>query len=110
MRRPALYSRSRLPPASAGDTATDAVARAAAAAERSRRARALAADPRLLWSAVGLLLAALVLVAVSLSRPAARVLTQEDIDNAVLKTLETTNLPSAAAAPPTPSRPPSCAS
>lgn len=97
MRRPALYSRSRLPTPMAGDAASDAAAKAAAAAERSRRAKALAADPRLLWAAIGLLLAALVLVATTLSRPAPRVLTQEDIDNAVLKTLETTNLPSAAA-------------
>ncbi|MDO9481398.1 MAG: trypsin-like peptidase domain-containing protein [Hydrogenophaga sp.] len=97
MRRPALYSRSSLPPSSAGDAPSDAAARTAAATERTRRARALAADPRLLWVAIGLLLAALVLLAVSLSQPAPRVLTQEDIDNAVLKTLETTNLPSAAA-------------
>jgi len=69
----------------------------ASKAERSRKARALAADPRLLWGAIGMLLVALVLVVVNLSRPSARVLTQEDINNAVLKTLETTNLPSAAA-------------
>lgn len=97
MRRPALYSRSRLPTPVAGDARSDAAPKAAAATERARRVKALSADPRLLWSAIGLLLAALVLVLVSLSRPAARVLTQEDIDNAVLKTLETTNLPSAAA-------------
>ena len=97
MRRPALYSRSRLPPPADGDAVSDSVAKAVAAAERKRRAKALAADPRLLWAAIGLLLAALVLLAVSLSRPAARALTQEDIDNAVLKTLETASLPSAAA-------------
>ncbi len=97
MRRPALYSRSRLPPPTDGKDASDAAARAASCRRARARARALAADPRLLWAAIGLLLAALVLLAVSLSRPPARVLTQEDIDNAVLKTLETTTLPSAAA-------------
>ena len=98
MRRPALYSRSRVPPPPGGDAASDEAAdKAATAARRAQRARALAADPRLLWAAIGVLLAALVYVAVSLSGPAARVLTQEDIDNAVLKTLETTVLPSAAA-------------
>jgi len=97
MRRPALYSRSRVPGAPAGDDASDAAAQVAAKAERARKAKALAADPRLLWAAIAGLLVALALVALTLSRPAARVLTQEDIDNAVLKTLETTNLPSAAA-------------
>ncbi len=97
MRRPALYSRSRLPMPLAGDPVADAAAKAASQAERSRRAKVLAADPRLLWGAIALLLVALVLVVVNLSRPPARVLTQEDINNAVLKTLETTNLPSAAA-------------
>ena len=63
-----------------------------------QRLRLLAADPRfLLWLAIGALSLALVLVTTTLVRPAARVLTQEDIDNAVLKTLETTSLPSAAA-------------
>jgi S1-C subfamily serine protease len=97
MQRPALYSRSRMQTPSVDAEALEAAARAEAAATRSRRVKAVAADPRLLWAAIGLLLAALVLLAVSLSKPAARVLTQEDIDNAVLKTLETTNLPSAAA-------------
>jgi len=97
MRRPALYSRSRLPIPPRGDAASDAATMVASKAERSRKARALAADPRLLWGAIGMLLVALVLVVVNLSRPSARVLTQEDINNAVLKTLETTNLPSAAA-------------
>ncbi len=97
MRRPALYSRSRLPVPPVDDAASETVARAQAAATQSRRTPALAADPRLLWAAIGLLLVALVVVATMLARPAARILTQEDIDNAVLKTLETTTLPSAAA-------------
>ena len=49
----------------------------------------------LLWSVVGLL-ALLLVISLSL-RPAARKLTQNDINAAVLKTLETTILPSAAA-------------
>ncbi len=97
MRRPALYSRSRSPDARADDATSDAAAKAERKAERTRKTRALAADPRWLWGAIGLLLVALVFVAVTLARPAARVLTQEDIDHAVLKTLETTSLPSAAA-------------
>ncbi|MEO7938133.1 MAG: trypsin-like peptidase domain-containing protein [Burkholderiaceae bacterium] len=98
MRRPALYSRSRSPDARAGDMLVDDAATAARnKAERRRKAKALAADPRWLWGAIGVLLVALVFVAVTLARPAARVLTQEDIDKAVLKTLETNTLPSAAA-------------
>jgi len=69
----------------------------AATADRSRRIKALATDPRLLWAAIGLMFAALLVVAMMLARPSARALTQDDIDNAVLKTLETTLLPSAAA-------------
>jgi S1-C subfamily serine protease len=98
MRRPALYSRSRLPVSPAAETAADATAPAlAATAARSRRFKALATDPRLLWMAIGLMFFALLVVAAMLARPPARALTQEDIDNAVLKTLETTLLPSAAA-------------
>jgi S1-C subfamily serine protease len=76
------------------DEAAQAAARRTALQQRWR---ARASDPRVLWIAIGVLFLALVLVAVNLSRPAARVLTQEDIDAAVLKTLETTQLPSAAA-------------
>ncbi len=97
MRRPALYSRSRLPPSPANDAGADAAAKAMRAAARARKVKAVAADPRWLWGAIGLLLVAMAIVAVTLSHPAARVLTQEDIDHAVLKTLETTTLPSAAA-------------
>ncbi len=97
MRRPALYSRSRshIPAAQAAESEAELlVARRLA---RRQRLRSLASDPRFLWSAIGVMLLALVLVATQLARPGARVLTQEDIDAAVLKTLETTNLPSAAA-------------
>ena len=93
MRKPALYSRSnRVPDAalSPGETApepTPAVTR-----------RFSLSSPRLLWSAIGLL-TVLLLISLSLAlRPAARQLTQQDIDAAVLKTLETTTLPSPATA------------
>ena len=56
-----------------------------------------ASDPRVLWSAIGLLTLALIVSMVSVMHNAPRKLTQEDINGAVLKTLETTNLPSAAA-------------
>ena len=99
MRRPALYSQSRqAPPA--------APARPEAAAPLRRRSprEALTAlrrisptDPRLLWSAMALLALALVVCITLLLTRAPRVLTQKDINAAVLKTLETTTLPSAAA-------------
>ena len=59
MRRPALYSRSRLPVPPAGETAADAAAPAAATtAAQSGRIKALATDPRILWMAIGLMFAA----------------------------------------------------
>ena len=54
-------------------------------------------DPRLLWSAIALLAVLLLLSLSLLLRPGAPKLTQEIIDNAVLKTLETAELPSQAA-------------
>ena len=103
MRRPALYSSS---PPRAGVTGA-AVADSAAAgaapgaadqpARRARRWLPTASDPRVLWLAIGLLALSLLVVVSLLMRPAARKLTQEDIDAAVLKTLETNTLPSAAA-------------
>jgi S1-C subfamily serine protease len=97
MRRPALYSRSRSQPPAAQAIADEAEQAAARRMALQQRWRARASDPRVLWVAIGGLFLALLLVAVNLGRPAARVLTQEDIDAAVLKTLETTQLPSAAA-------------
>jgi S1-C subfamily serine protease len=76
------------------DEAAQAAARRLA---RQQRWRAPASDPRVLWIAISVLFLALLLVAANLVRPHARALTQEDIDAAVLKTLETTQLPSAAA-------------
>lgn len=54
-------------------------------------------DPRLLWSAILLLTGLLLLSLTLLLRPGAPQLTQAIIDSAVLKTLETTDLPSPAA-------------
>ncbi len=106
MRRPALYSRSsRAPQSSAAGTAEPVTAEAAAPSAVARRRLGLPAawrvkpsDPRLLWGVIALLT---VLLALSFSlalRPVGRKLTQDDIDAAVLKTLETTVLPSAATA------------
>jgi len=99
MRRPALYSRS-IPPADPSgqepNAALDSPA-TAAPSQRSRRRRWVptASDPRTLWSAIALLAIAL-LASVWLSTSSApRRLTQTDINAAVLKTLETTPLPSA---------------
>jgi S1-C subfamily serine protease len=54
-------------------------------------------DPRLLWSAIAFLTILLLLSLSLLLRPGAPKLTQEIIDSAVLKTLETAELPSPAA-------------
>jgi S1-C subfamily serine protease len=94
MRRPALYSRSA--------PATPVIApvpesRAIAAVAAKRRWRPSASDPRILWTAILLLAATLVVGMALVLKPGARKITQEDIDAAVLKTLETTTLPSAAA-------------
>jgi S1-C subfamily serine protease len=88
MRRQALYSSSlRVPQATA----------AAVAVRPSRLSRFSASSPRLLWAAIATLA---MLLAISLAlglRPGQRRLTQDDINAAVLKTLETETLPSAAA-------------
>jgi S1-C subfamily serine protease len=54
-------------------------------------------DPRLLWSAIALMALALAVCSTLLLTRGPRVLTQKDINAAVLKTLENTALPSAAA-------------
>jgi S1-C subfamily serine protease len=89
MRRPALYSSSRSQrPASETPAASDE----APSAPRLRRFDL--SSPRVLWSAI-VLLAALLALSLTLSmRPMQRRLTQEDIDKAVLKTMETQTLPS----------------
>jgi len=96
MRRPALYSSSsKLSRAAAQSPAAQPEAPPAPGLPASRFFSA--SSPRLLWAAL-LVLTVLLLVSLSLSlRPTQRKLTQEDINAAVLKTLETTQLPSAVA-------------
>lgn len=97
MRRPALYSSSRRTPQEpVGHPPPDPQALHPSAAP-GVSAFFSWSNPRLLWAAL-LVLTTLLLVSLSLSlRPSQRRLTQEDINAAVLKTLETTQLPSAAA-------------
>ena len=113
MPRPALYSRS---PRNLPLHDTDALAVAPASASVDAPAHAplpatTAATHRwsrlkkhfsphnvyLLWSCVGVLALMLALTLLQSGRPGAQKLTQDDINAAVLKTLETTQLPSAAA-------------
>jgi S1-C subfamily serine protease len=92
MRRPALYSssRSRRPVHDAQPEAPAAVAQPAV-----RRRRFNFSDPRVLWAAVLLLLAAVLTLSLNLAlKPEPRRITQEDINKAVLKTMETQTLPS----------------
>ncbi|MDL1861814.1 trypsin-like serine protease [Betaproteobacteria bacterium PRO7] len=96
MKRAALYSRSRgareaAPPADA------APAQPAAPARPSLLRRLAARRNLLLPLAIGGLIVALVFTATSLFKPAPRQITQRDIDRAVLHTLNTKPLPSAAA-------------
>ena len=98
MRRPALYSRSRPNVLAAPIAQAAAVPVALApAAKRKRWWKLSPSDPRVLWSAILLLGISLLLLSSMALKPGARKITQEDIDAAVLKTLETTTLPSAAA-------------
>ena len=98
MRRPALYSRS-IPVAAASGQGMPGAATTQSAAAKAARRRwwPSASDPRLLWSAIALLGITVLVGLALLLRPVARKLTQADIDAAVLKTLETATLPSAAA-------------
>ena len=108
MRRPALYSRSsradpaadnpaQPPPVESSAAAQPQTAMAQAPSRSSRLARYLAAHQfGLLWSVVALLSLMLALSLSGVLHPAARKLTQNDINAAVLKTLETTVLPSPA--------------
>jgi S1-C subfamily serine protease len=100
MRRPALYSSSR-PARAAADPSeaqgaaapSQAVAAEAAPVPRRRRFGAISpSSPGLLWAAILLLGIALAMSLVL--RPAQRRLTQEDINAAVLKTMETQVMPS----------------
>ncbi|HSV47977.1 MAG TPA: peptidase S1, partial [Ramlibacter sp.] len=100
MRRPALYSSSRRPAPAQASPAAPAGSDPAQAASgnapvpRTRRFRFSASSPRVLWSAI-LVLALLLAFSLSLGlRGNQRKLTQDDINAAVLKTLETQVLPS----------------
>ena len=95
MRRPALYSSSSRPPREPADASAQAVPAPPAAVGPSPRFSF--SSPRLIWAAL-MLMTVLLLISLSLAlRPMHRKLTQEDINAAVLKTLETTQLPSAVA-------------
>ena len=102
MRRSSLYSSSKSSPQVTGvsGVAVDHVPDSPQPSLRSRLSsiRHLSpSDPRLLWSVIALM-AALLIFSLSLTlRPGAPKLTQEIIDSAVLKTLETADLPSPAA-------------
>ena len=114
MRRPALYSSSSRHDPARSQAGSDAqgISRDCEACEpgmatapepqasSSRTARLIrhlsAHNLYLLWSMVGLLALLLAISLFSSLQPAARPLTQKDIDAAVLKTLETTVLPSPA--------------
>ena len=101
MRRPALYSSSRPARGAPGvgpgpapvtaDSTLDTLVPAAAVAGK-RRMRFNASSPALLWGAI--LLLAIALVASLVLRPMQRRLTQEDVNAAVLKTMETQVMPS----------------
>lgn len=94
MRRPALYSssRSRRPAEDAQPEVSAAAGQPAPPATPRRRFNL--SSPRLLWSAILLLASSLGLSLWFTLQPAPRRVTQEDIDKAVLKTLETKQLPS----------------
>jgi S1-C subfamily serine protease len=102
MRRSSLYSSSKSSPqvTAVSGAAADHVPDSPRPSLRSRLSsiRHLSpSDPRLLWSVIALM-AVLLILSLSLSlRPGAPKLTQEIIDSAVLKTLETADLPSPAA-------------
>jgi S1-C subfamily serine protease len=95
MRRQALYSSSRSgrPGQNPSPDATPEATQPAPA-EPAARSKFSAAGPKLLWAAI-LVLTALLVFSISLGlRPGPRKLTQEDINAAVLRTLETQSIPS----------------
>jgi S1-C subfamily serine protease len=101
VKRTALYSRSGRPrtPAAAEsvDPSPASSAAAPATAQPPRWRGFFARHERILLLAIGGLLAALAIVAYTGRAPAARVLTQQEIDAAVLHTLQNKPLPSHAA-------------
>jgi S1-C subfamily serine protease len=98
MRRSALYSSSvRLPGLGVPEVVVRAPLRQRIKTGVSAARKMSVMDPRVLWAAIvilGLLLMGNIALQI---RPGTPKLTQEIIDNAVLKTLETADLPSAAA-------------
>jgi S1-C subfamily serine protease len=97
MRRPALYSSSIKPePPSSSVQAMAEVTPSAWWRFKSLQKHLRLNNLALLWSLLGLL-ALLLALSLFSTRPGERKLTQDDINAAVLKTLETTQLPSAAA-------------
>jgi S1-C subfamily serine protease len=97
MRREALYSRSGKPdPANTPEPAAVEVTPSPGWRLKSLQKHLRLNNLYLLWSMLGLL-ALMLAISLFASKPGERKLTQEDINAAVLKTLETTQLPSAAA-------------
>ena len=98
MRKSALYSSSTPPAGAPGAQSAPLDSQPPKRPSRLAALRRISPnDPRLLWSAIGLL-TVLLLVSMALTlRPAGPKLTQAIIDSAVLKTLETAELPSPAA-------------
>jgi S1-C subfamily serine protease len=101
VKRTALYSRSGRPRTPAATESADPPRASAAAApatpQPSRWRGFFARQERILLLAIGGLLAALAIVAYNGRAPTARALTQQEIDAAVLHTLQTKPLPSHAA-------------
>ena len=97
MRRPALYSSSAKPKQLISpDQVTTEVTPSSRWRFKSLQKHLRLNNLHLLWSMLGLL-ALMLALSLFASKPGERKLTQEDITAAVLKTLETTQLPSAAA-------------
>lgn len=100
MRRPALYSsasRARPEPPDADATPSPPRPPEAVPAAPPAARKRWWSDPRLLWATIVLLAAAALGAGTLALRPGARMLTQKDIDAAVMRTLETNVLPSPAA-------------
>ena len=100
MRRPALYSsasRARPEPPDADATPSPPQPPEAVPAVPPAARKRWWSDPRLLWATIVLLAAATLGAGTLALRPGARMLTQKDIDAAVMRTLETNVLPSPAA-------------
>ena len=93
MRRPALYSSSRPGRGSEASPAADA-APAATTAASLQPSRFSPSNPRMLWAAIALLALLLALTLSLALRPGQRRLTQDDINAAVMKTMETQVMPS----------------